>query len=131
MKKDITNRSDIEKLVQSFYDKVNNDDLLSHIFNRVAKVNWDRHLPIMYDFWENLLFYTGNYHGNPMDLHKHLHQLNNLKVEHFHHWNSLFNQTVDELFSGDNALIAKQRAMNISTIIQAQLLPPSSSKIEL
>ncbi len=128
MKKDITNRSDIESLVQSFYIKVNKDDLLGHIFNQVAKVNWERHLPIMYDFWENLLFYTGNYHGNPMDLHKHLHQLSNLQAEHFNHWNSLFNQTVDELFSGDNALIAKQRAMKISTIIQAQLL--GSSKID-
>ncbi len=121
MKKDITNRSDIEKLVQSFYTKVNKDDLLGHIFNQVAKVNWELHLPIMYDFWENLLFYTGNYHGNPMDLHKHLHQLSNLQAEHFNHWNSLFVQTVDELFSGDNALIAKQRAMKISSIIQAQL----------
>ena len=130
MKKDITNRSDIERLVQSFYIKVNKDDLLGHIFNQVAKVNWERHLPIMYDFWENLLFYTGNYHGNPMDLHKHLHQLSSLKAEHFNHWNSLFNQTVDELFSGDNALIAKQRAMKISTIIQAQLLSLGSSKID-
>ncbi len=121
MKKDITNRSDIEKLIQSFYTKVNKDDLLGHIFNQVAKVNWELHLPIMYDFWENLLFYTGNYHGNPMDLHKHLHQLSNLQAEHFNHWNSLFVQTVDELFSGDNALIAKQRAMKISSIIQAQL----------
>lgn len=82
----------------------------------------------MSDFWENLLLYTGSYQGNPMDLHKHLHKVMNLQPEHFQHWNKLFIATVDELFKGANALIAKQRAMKISNIIQTQILPPKTEK---
>ncbi len=59
MKKDIENRKDIELLVRSFYDKVKADDTIGYIFNDIAKVNWEKHLPVMFDFWENVLFYTG------------------------------------------------------------------------
>ncbi len=124
-RKDITSRADIEILVNTFYDKVNADDLLGPVF---TKVNWAKHLPLMSDFWENLLLYTGSYQGNPMDLHKHLHKVMNLQPEHFQHWNKLFIATVDELFKGANALIAKQRAMKISNIIQTQILPPKTEK---
>ncbi|MBL7867217.1 MAG: group III truncated hemoglobin [Flavobacterium lindanitolerans] len=124
-RKDITSRADIEVLVNTFYDKVNADDLLGPVF---TKVNWAKHLPLMSDFWENLLLYTGSYQGNPMDLHKHLHKVMNLQPEHFQHWNKLFIATVDELFKGANALIAKQRAMKISNIIQTQILPPKTEK---
>lgn len=124
-RKDITSRADIEVLVNTFYDKVNADDLLGPVF---TKVNWAKHLPLMSDFWENLLLYTGSYQGNPMDLHKHLHKVMNLQPEHFQHWNKLFIATVDELFKGANALIAKQRAMKISNIIQTQILPPKAEK---
>ena len=124
-RKDITSRADIEVLVNTFYDKVNADDLLGPVF---TKINWAKHLPLMSDFWENLLLYTGSYQGNPMDLHKHLHKVMNLQPEHFQHWNKLFIATVDELFKGANALIAKQRAMKISNIIQTQILPPKTEK---
>jgi len=55
MKKDIENRTDIEQLVRSFYDKVNTDDTIGYIFNDIAKVNWEKHFPVMFDFWENVL----------------------------------------------------------------------------
>ena len=35
---DIENIEDIKTLVNTFYDKVNQDELLSHVFNDVAKV---------------------------------------------------------------------------------------------
>ena len=52
MKKDIVTRGDIEKLVDGFYNKVRKDTMLGFIFVDIAKVNWDTHLPIMYDFFE-------------------------------------------------------------------------------
>ena len=67
MKTDIRNRKDIEKLINAFYDKVKVDEVIGYFFNDVAKVNWEIHLPKMYDFWENILFYTANFEGNPMD----------------------------------------------------------------
>jgi hemoglobin len=79
MKKDITARPDIELLVNTFYEKIAADQQLGYIFNDVAKVNWQKHLPVMYDFWENIILFTGSYQGNPMNLHQHLHQYCTIK----------------------------------------------------
>ena len=122
MKKDIQNRSDIEILVKAFYEKVKTDSLIGPIFNEVIQVNWENHLPVMFDFWENTLFYTGSYTGNPMKLHQHLNGIFPLTSEHFKQWNILFISTVDELFEGDKALLAKQRATSISTVMQIKIV---------
>lgn len=117
MKTDIKNRNDIEKLINTFYGKIKTDIKISYFFTDVAKVNWEEHLPKMYDFWENIMFSKGNYTGNPMTKHKELHQKSEMKEAHFKHWNALFNETVDELFTGEKAEEIKQRAMNISGVL--------------
>src|ERR1035437_8431197 len=122
MKKDIQNRSDIEVLVKAFYEKVKTDTLIGPIFNEVIQVNWENHLPVMFDFWENTLFYTGSYTGNPMKSHQHLNGIFPLTSEYFKQWNILFISTVDELFEGEKALLAKQRARSISTVKQMKIL---------
>ncbi len=122
MKKDIATRKDIELLVNTFYDRVKTDALIGPVFTDIARVNWEKHLPVMCDFWENALLYSGSYSGNPMDLHKHLHKVMPLQMEHFQQWNQLFISTVDDLFSGGKALLAKQRALKISAILQAEIL---------
>lgn len=114
MKTDIKNREDIEKLVNVFYGKIKADAAISYFFNDVAKVNWENHLPKMCDFFENILFSSGNYEGNPMSAHEELHKKSEVKGEHFHHWISLFDATVDELFVGAKAEEIKQRAINIA-----------------
>lgn len=121
MQNDIENRQDIELLIRSFYDKVIKDDTIGYIFNDVARVNWDVHLPIMYNFWENVIFQAGTYRGNPMQLHKELNMKEPLTTEHFKQWLILFTTTVDELFAGPKAELAKQRAMSISTMIQVKI----------
>ena len=123
MKQEITSSADIEQLVNAFYQKAKHDDLIGHFFSEVVKVNWEKHLPVMYKFWENVLFYTGGYEGNPIDLHKHIHAISPLSAMHFHRWYELFSCTVDELFVGDKATLAKQRALSISTIMQIKILP--------
>ncbi len=121
MKNDITNRADIELLINGFYNKVKKDPLIGFFFSEIVPVNWEAHLPIMYGFWENVLFYTGTYEGNPMALHKNIHQKCPMKMEHFQRWTSLFIETVDELFDGDKAELAKQRAISIATVMQIKL----------
>ena len=125
MKKDITSRKDIELLVDKFYDKVKNDEQIGFIFTDVAKVNWQRHLPIMYDFFENVLFYTGAYTGNPMELHKHINRLFPLTESHFNQWNNLFHAAVDELFKGPTAKLVKERAKSISIVMQLKIAAES------
>ena len=122
MRTDIRHRKDIEKLVNSFYDKVKTDKVIGYLFTDVAKVNWELHLPKMYDFWENILFFSANYEGNPMVKHKELHQKSTMTKTHFDHWNQLFIQTVDELFQGKKAEEIKNRALNISAAMMYKTL---------
>jgi hemoglobin len=122
MKKDIENRNDVELLIITFYEKVKADESIGYIFNDIAKVNWPKHLPVMFAFWENVLFNTGAYNGNPMIVHQHLNRVVPLTKPHFKQWEKLFTETVDELFDGDNAILAKQRALSISTLMQVKII---------
>lgn len=114
-KKDIQNREDIMLLVNAFYEKIKSDPVIGYLFIEVAQVNWEKHLPKMYDFWENILFYTGNFEGNPMTKHKELHQKSTLTEAHFQQWNALFIEAVDLYFKGTKAEEIKHRAKNISS----------------
>lgn len=121
MKKDIKNRKDIELLVNVFYEKVKEDKTIGYFFKEVTSVDWNKHLPIMYDFWENILFFSGNYKGNPMDLHHHLNMIQSINKKHFQRWNKLFTNSVDELFEGEKAELIKKRAINIASIMQKNI----------
>ncbi|MCK5814354.1 MAG: group III truncated hemoglobin [Flavobacteriaceae bacterium] len=116
--KDITTRQDIELLVNTFYDNMQNNKELDVLFNDVAKINWETHLPKMYDFWESILLHNPLYKGNPMRVHIQLDQMQKLKKEDFEMWMEIFHATVDSLFEGAVAEQSKTRAMSIATSIQ-------------
>ena len=115
---DIENRTDIEKLVDTFYEKVRTDETIGFFFSNVVAVNWNAHLPKMYDFWENVLLHTGSYKGNPMDVHFKVNNLHPINGIHFERWLHLFIQTIDELFKGETAERAKVRAKGIAWVLQ-------------
>jgi hemoglobin len=118
MKKDIKNRNDIELLVNTFYERINAEKSIAYIFNEVAHVNWEIHLPHMYDFFENILFYTGKYEGNPYSIHHQLSKNTSIDKKHFNKWIKIFNSTVDELFEGEKAALLKQKILNIAINMQ-------------
>jgi hemoglobin len=122
MKKDLERPADIKLLIDSFYDKVRADEVIGYLFNEVARVNWEEHLPVMYSFWEQVLFSMGDYKGNPMTAHQQLHQKSSLKQAHFNRWVGLFKTTVDDLFRGEKAELAKQRAESIATVMYIKIL---------
>lgn len=113
MKKDITNRADIELLINSFYETVQKDATISYFFNDIAQIDWNTHLPQMYNFWESIIFAKKVYTGNPMKKHLELTKKSPLKAEHFDHWIKLFYQNIDELFSGTNTERVKSYAQTI------------------
>ncbi len=121
MKKDIKTRADIELMVNSFYEKVKKDEVIGFFFTEVVQVNWEKHLPVMYNFWESIVFHTGSYEGNPMHTHQQVNQKSPISMQHFQRWNLLFTQTVDELFEGDKVELIKQRAVSISTVMQIKI----------
>jgi len=119
--KEISSREDVELLVKEFYNKVRKNELLDHIFDDVIKIDWDHHIPILIDFWESILLDVNKYNRNAMAVHFEINQKIKLEPIHFTNWLSLFDQTVDEYFVGEIALLAKTRAHSIASIMQLKL----------
>lgn len=96
------------------------DEEIGFIFTDIAKIDLEHHLPILFDFWEMVLFNTNNYQRNTLQKHVELHQKFPLKKSHFDKWLSLFKTTIDENFSGKMASLAKERADSIAIAIQTK-----------
>ncbi len=84
--KKLESREDIEHLINSFYAKVVKDEVIGFFFNDVAKVNWNKHLPKMYAFWESVLFGQMTYKGNPMGAHFPINEMQAMEQKHFDRW---------------------------------------------
>jgi hemoglobin len=117
MKKDIETRNDIDLLMNEFYTRAIDDETIGYIFTDVARLDLEKHLPIIGDFWESLLLGGKTYqtHGrNPLQIHAELNEKSPLRSEHFRRWLKIFFETVDENFSGTRAEFAKSRAEAIA-----------------
>ena len=111
---DILTEADVGNLVNAFYEKIRQDELLADVFNAIIQDNWPAHLSRMTDFWTTILLYTRKYKDDPMPKHLPL----PIDKKHFERWLMLFNQTIDELFAGQIAENAKKRANSIAAIMQ-------------
>lgn len=117
MKKDIETRADIEKLIIDFYEKVKLDTTIGFIFTGVVPINWAHHIPLIVDFWESILMDNPLYKKNAMEVHYDLNKKVTLQKKHFNSWLNLFTSTVDELFEGKIATVAKTRAKSIADVM--------------
>lgn len=114
MKKDIAHSEDVKLLVNTFYDKVKNDNTLAPVFSHV---NWNNHLPIMYSFWGSMLLGEGTYRGYPLQRHLHL----RIDSQHFVAWLKVWHETIGELFEGMIAEEAKMRGDAIARVFQLKM----------
>ena len=121
MKKDIQSREDLLLLVEKFYQKLLADDSISYLFTDIAKIDLKHHLPVLVDFWDSILFQSNTYQKNAMQPHMDLHSKSPLQKHHFNSWLNYFNETVDELYEGENAFLAKERARGIATVMQIKV----------
>lgn len=117
MKRDITNTKDIEHLVDSFYQQVQKDPVIGYIFTDVMEVDWEKHLPRMYQFWETILLGRASFKGNPLLKHIYVNSRERLTEEHFQQWINLWNGTVNKLFEGKRAEQAKKKAKNMKELL--------------
>lgn len=101
--KEIQDLDDIKFLVNTFYGKIREDDLLKDIFNNVIQDRWPEHLEKMYRFWQTVLLDEHTYNGTPFVPHAKL----PIAEEHFNQWIKLFYETVDKNFIGKKAEHAK------------------------
>lgn len=121
MKRDIETREDLFMLLNKFYDGLLRDESISYIFTDVAKIDMKQHLPVIVDFWEMVLFDAPTYKKNAIQPHLILNQKSKFEKHHFDTWLGHFDKTVDELFEGNIAFMAKQRAKSIAAIMQIKI----------
>jgi len=115
--KDIEEFKDIQLLVDQFYGKVQQDEILKDIFNNIIQDRWSEHLEKMYRFWETVLLNNHTYHGSPFRPHAKL----PIDKQHFDRWLKLFHYTVDEHFKGEKAEEAKWRAGKMAQMFQYKI----------
>lgn len=128
MKTDISDRADLEKLIETFYGLAFADGQIGPFFTQVAHVTPETHFPLLADFWESVLFGKNLYHTNVIQKHTDLHSKRPLEPHHFERWVSLFCETVDELFAGSVAGQAKIRAQSMAMVLQVKIHTLSNTK---
>ncbi|HET8736535.1 MAG TPA: group III truncated hemoglobin [Pricia sp.] len=121
-KKELKNRDDVRLLVHTFYGRIRKHDILGPIFNHII-IDWDGHLELLTDFWETQLFLKRKYFGNPVTAHQQVDDKmeNTITSEHFGLWLNEWFATIDALFTGETAWIAKNRAQKMSTMLFMQI----------
>ncbi len=119
--KDIEQREDIEILVDRFYEQVIEDPIISYFFNKVVKLNWEKHIPVMYNFWETVLLAKIRYKGSPIPVHIALSSKEPLKPIHFERWIQLWETTVRTNFSGEKANEAVKRAKLMGELMMIKI----------
>ena len=116
-KKDITTLEDVKLLVDTFYGKVREDELIGYIFDEVIQDRWPEHLEKMYRFWQTILLEQHTYSGRPFVPHMKL----PVEKEHFDRWLELFFGTVDALFDGQKAELAKWQGNRMAEMFQLKI----------
>lgn len=116
-KADISSPADIKMMVDEFYGKIQDDELLGPIFNGVIQDNWPAHLEKMYGFWETICFDVRKYSGSPFQKHIPL----PIDKKHFDHWIALFHETIDRHFQGALANEVKNRSSQMAMMFEYKL----------
>jgi len=119
-KKDLENRDDVGRLVRTFYARVREDEVLGPIFNGII-TDWETHLEKLTDFWNGNLFFfvKTKYTGDPKTAHQRMDEAigHSTTMEHFGRWINLWIETVDELYEGEKAALAKNQARKMATFL--------------
>jgi hemoglobin len=119
--RDIEDRADCERLVRAFYTRALADPVIGWIFVDVAKLDVESHVPRIASFWETILLGARSYAGGAFAPHIALHMQVGLRRGHFERWLWLWGTTVDELFAGERAELAKSHAQRVAQAFHSRL----------
>lgn len=103
------NEASISTLVDTFYARVREDDLIGPVFNRVV-ADWPEHLAKLKDFWSSVVLSAGRYKGNPMMAHMPIPEMD---PEHLERWLSLWERTLSDIYDPEVAEIFLGKAIMV------------------
>lgn len=118
---DITDRADCERLVRTFYGRALADPVIGFIFTDVARLDLEAHVPRITAFWETILLGAQSYGGGAFRPHAVLNAKVPLRAGQFERWLWLWRTSVDELFAGERAELAKTHAERVARAFHARL----------
>ena len=121
MSKDISNRNDLEKLFNSFYELAMTDKHIGHFFTEVVSLDLKSHLPHILDFWEANLWGKAGYKKNVLQVHLDIHKKSKMEYAHFDKWLHILNSCVDNQFAGPLAERLKTNALSIATVMKTKV----------
>ena len=119
--RDIESRADCERLVRAFYGRALQDPIIGFLFTDVAMLDLEAHVPRITSFWETILLGAQTYGGGAFRPHAALHTKAPLRRAHFEQWLNLWSRTVDELFAGERAELAKAHATRVARAFHQRL----------
>ncbi|ADJ22812.1 truncated hemoglobin-like protein [Hyphomicrobium denitrificans ATCC 51888] len=100
----------VADLVNRFYAKVRQDELLGPVFNSRIE-DWDEHLAKLSAFWSSVVLMTGRYKGQPMPAHV---AISEISEEHFLRWLELFAETAKAVCPPEAAALFVDRSQRIA-----------------
>jgi hemoglobin len=124
---DIETRDDCERLVRAFYGRALTDPVIGWLFTDVARLDLEAHVPRIASFWETILLGARSYGGGAFAPHAALNARAQLRAGHFERWLWLWRRTVDELYEGERAQLAKAHAARVARAFHERLRPVDSS----
>jgi len=97
-------------VVDAFYSRIRADAMLGPIFE-AAVHDWPAHLQRLRAFWSSVTLMSGAYKGQPLQAHFGLPPLSDA---HFAHWLALFEETLAEHCTPQQAQVFRVRARRIA-----------------
>lgn len=107
--------------MRAFYGQALNDAIIGYLFTDVANLDLEAHVPKIAAFWETVLLGAHSYRGGAFASHAALHMKAPLRRGHFERWLWLWHTTVDELFAGERAELAKNHATRVAIAFHGRL----------
>ena len=108
------------------YTRALSDPVIGFIFTDVARLDLEAHVPRITSFWETILLGAQSYSGGAFRPHALIHARAPLRRGHFERWLWLWRTTVDELFAGPRAELAKSHAARVAAAFHGRLDAMSS-----
>lgn len=105
----------IRRMVDTFYARVREDDLLGPVFDERIGSGWSAHLDRMVDFWSTVLLASGRYRGDPIEAHR---RIPDLQAAHFDRWLELFRPVVHEIYPDGLAEDVYGRALRMRMVLE-------------